>query len=67
MDGSSIVGDLKKAIRAEKGLPGSVELTLVRIYKADVGGLTADELERSAETFSLTAYGEHPERGKDDV
>ncbi|KAJ3373473.1 hypothetical protein HDU84_001002, partial [Entophlyctis sp. JEL0112] len=66
-DVSLTVSDLKDAIRAKKEIPGSVELTLVRIWKADVGGLTKRELKQSREFLSLTAYGNDPEDGDDVV
>ncbi|KAJ3375578.1 hypothetical protein HDU84_000556, partial [Entophlyctis sp. JEL0112] len=62
---SLTVSDLKDAIRAKKDIPGSAELTLVRICKADVGGLTADELERFRDLLLLATYGESPERTND--
>ncbi|KAJ3344683.1 hypothetical protein HDU83_004941 [Entophlyctis luteolus] len=67
LDMSLTVSDLKKAIRAKKEIPGSVELTLVRIWKGDVGRLTKRELKQSKEFLSITAYGNGPEDGDDDV
>ncbi|KAJ3132156.1 hypothetical protein HK100_005624 [Physocladia obscura] len=62
---STTVDNLKKAIRTEKpnvlkGLDAD-QLTLVRIGKADVGGLNVDELERSPEALDLATYGKRPE------
>ncbi|KAJ3191684.1 hypothetical protein HDU82_003508, partial [Entophlyctis luteolus] len=51
----------------EGDIPGSVELTLVRIWNADFGGLTKRELKQSREFLSLTAYGNDPEDGDDVV
>ncbi|KAJ3371486.1 hypothetical protein HDU84_001276, partial [Entophlyctis sp. JEL0112] len=66
-DVSLTVSDLKDSIRAEKEIPGSVELTLVRIWNADFGGLTKRELKQSREFLSLRAYGNDPEDGDDAV
>ncbi|KAJ3196378.1 hypothetical protein HDU82_001806 [Entophlyctis luteolus] len=70
-DVSLTVSDLKDAIRAKKmqdlGHLDADKLTLVRIWKGDVGGLTKRELKQSKEFLSLTAYGDDPEDGDDVV
>ncbi|KAJ3008541.1 UNVERIFIED_CONTAM: hypothetical protein HDU68_003046 [Siphonaria sp. JEL0065] len=59
------------AIRTKKSLEpdylGADKLTLVRICKEDVGGLTMDDLERSQDFFKFEAYPNSPERTKDGV
>ncbi|KAJ3079788.1 hypothetical protein HK100_010318, partial [Physocladia obscura] len=71
IDVSLTVGDLKEAVLAKKinDLPDldADKLTLVRICKVDVGGLTKVELKRSTDPLSLKAYGEDPEDGGDAV
>ncbi|KAJ3336652.1 hypothetical protein HDU83_009283, partial [Entophlyctis luteolus] len=70
-DVSLTVSDLKDAIYAKKmhtlGHLDADALTLVRIWKADVGGLTIRELKQSREFLGLTAYGNDPEDGDDVV
>ncbi|KAJ3249808.1 hypothetical protein HDU77_007416 [Chytriomyces hyalinus] len=64
-DVSLSVGDLKDAIHKMKDIAGSAELTLVRICKGDVGGLTKDELERSLDLFKLEVFSKSRERRED--
>ncbi|KAJ3079671.1 hypothetical protein HK100_010356, partial [Physocladia obscura] len=72
IDLNTSVSSLKKAIHAqmkrhlEEGVE-ALDLTLIRIGRADVGGLTKKELQQSKEPFSLMAYGEDPEDGDDNV
>jgi hypothetical protein len=68
-DLSLTVGDLKKTTRAEMSPePESLkakDLTLVRIRKADVGGLTNKELKQYKELLNLQLHGEDREDGDD--
>ncbi|KAJ3003050.1 UNVERIFIED_CONTAM: hypothetical protein HDU68_005893 [Siphonaria sp. JEL0065] len=68
-DVSLTVGDLKKAIRAEKtpelDYLAADKLTLVRICTGEVGGLTKKHLKQSKEALSLTSYGNEPEEPED--
>ncbi|KAJ3080134.1 hypothetical protein HK100_010219, partial [Physocladia obscura] len=71
IDRSTSVSSLKKAIHAERVLHlkgvDAPDLTLVRIFKAGVGGLTKKELTRSKDPFNLTAYCEDPEDEDDAI
>ena len=64
------VSELKDAVHAKCGPPGvfAKDLTLVRIGKAGVSGLTKRELKAAAkEFFDLKSYGDDPEDESDDV
>ncbi|KAJ3078372.1 hypothetical protein HDU99_000617 [Rhizoclosmatium hyalinum] len=70
-DPDASVSSFKDAIYAKRksrleGLDAA-DLTLVRVFKGDVGGLTTDELEASKEVFHSKEFLHGPEHAKDDV
>ncbi|KAI9340588.1 hypothetical protein BDR26DRAFT_861436, partial [Obelidium mucronatum] len=71
IDPTASVSSLKDAIRAKMApdldyLPAS-RLTLVRVCKEGVHGVTEDELERFNEVLQLETYSKSPERAIDTV
>ncbi|KAJ3228125.1 hypothetical protein HDU81_006300 [Chytriomyces hyalinus] len=67
---NACVAELKEAIRAENlnnlSHLSPYQLTLVRVRKADSGGLSADELQQAKELLIREAYGVYAE-GDEDV
>ncbi|KAI9327218.1 hypothetical protein BDR26DRAFT_940618 [Obelidium mucronatum] len=66
IDPTASVSSLKKAIHAEWASRllkdvNAADLTLVRVCKAVLGGMTKKELKQSKEALSLTSYGDDPE------
>ncbi|KAI9326720.1 hypothetical protein BDR26DRAFT_876705 [Obelidium mucronatum] len=72
IDPTASVSSFKNAIRAKwvscllKDVDAS-DLTLVRLYKGVVGGMTKRELKQSKEALQLGNYSKSPERAKDTV